>query len=74
MKYFKSLAELVLLTYGVSFLGLILAADFDLTDIGALKAAAVASVPAALSVIYGALARLVGNYSSAVVVDTRPGA
>lgn len=71
MKYLKSLIELVAVTYGTAFLGLVLANDFDLTDIGALKAAATASLPAALAVVYGALARLKGNYDSALAVDTR---
>ena len=73
MKYAKSLLELVLATYAFSFLGLLLADGFDLTNISALKAAAVASVPSALSVVYGALARLVGNFGSALAVDTRDG-
>lgn len=71
-KYFKSLVELTAATYGTAFLGLVLAAGFDLTDIGSLKAAAVAAVPAALAVVYGALARFAGNFDSALAVDTRP--
>lgn len=71
MQYVKSLIELVLATYAFTFLGLVLANDFDLTDVSALKAAAVASLPAALAVVYGALARLIGNYNSALTVDTR---
>lgn len=71
MKYLRSLAELTAVTYGTAFLGLVLANDFDLTDIGALKAAATAALPAALAVVYGALARLKGNYNSALAVDTR---
>ena len=71
MKYLKSLAELTGATYAASFLGLLLANGFDLTDIGAVKAAAVAAVPAGLAVVYGALARFVGNYQSALAVDTR---
>lgn len=73
MKYAKSLAELVLATYAFTFLGLLLADGFDLTSISAVKAAAVASVPSALSVVYGALARIVGNFNSALAVDTRDG-
>jgi hypothetical protein len=73
-KYVKSLAELVGATYGLAFLGLLLADGFDLTNLSALKAAAVASVPAGLSVVYGALARFVGNFNSATAVDTREGA
>jgi hypothetical protein len=71
MKYAKSLLELVLATYAFTFLGLLLADGFDLTDVSALKAAAVAAVPSALAVVYGALSRLIGNFNSALAVDTR---
>ncbi len=70
-KYLKSLIELVLATYALSFLGTVTAAGFNLTDISAVKAAAVAAVPAALSVLYGAVSRFVGNFQSALAVDTR---
>ena len=70
-KYLKSLLELALLTFAVSFLGLLSADGFNLLDIGALKAAATASLPAAIAVVYGALARLLGNFNSALAVDTR---
>lgn len=73
MKYAKSLLELVLATYAFTFLGLLLADGFDLTSVSALKAAAIASVPSGLSVVYGALARLVGDWNSAHAVDTRDG-
>lgn len=69
--YLKSLAELVFLTYVVAFLGLITATGFDVLDVSALKAAGAAAIPAALSVLYGALARLLGNVNSALAVDTR---
>ena len=71
LTYLKSLLELVLLTFAVTFLGLITADGFNLLDVGALKAAAVASVPAALAVLYGAVVRLLGNFNSAMAVDTR---
>ena len=71
--YLKSLVELVLATYAFSFLGLVLADGFDLTSISGLKAAAVSAVPSALAVVYGALARVVGNFNSALAVDTRDG-
>jgi len=71
--YVKSLAEQTVATYGVAFLGLLLAAGFDLTDLSSLKAAGIAAVPAGLRVIYGALAGFVGNPGSASVVDTRDG-
>lgn len=70
-KYLKSLLELALLTYAVAFLGLITADGFDLLSLGAVKAAATAALPTALAVVYGALARLLGNFNSALAVDTR---
>lgn len=71
--YLKSLVELVLATYAFSFLGLVLADGFNLADVSALKAAAVSAVPSALAVVYGALARFVGSFNSALAVDTRDG-
>lgn len=71
VKYLKSLAELVVLTFAVSFLGLVTASGFDLTDLSAVKAAAVSSIPVALVVVYGALAKLIGNPNSALATDTR---
>lgn len=61
MKYLRDLAERTVATYGLSFLGLLLASGFDLTDVSALKAAGIAAVPAGLQVIYGALAGFVGD-------------
>lgn len=69
--YFKALAELVVLTYAVAFLGLVTADGFDITSIGAWKAAAVAAVPPVLVAVYGVVARLAGNFASPLVVDTR---
>ena len=71
MKFMKSLLELTLLTYAVAFLGLLSASGFDLLYISALKAAAAASLPTALAVVYGALARLLGDRNSALAVSTR---
>lgn len=71
MTYLKSLAELVVLTYAVTLLGLLTANGFDITDLAAVKAAAVAALPSVLVLLYGVLARLLGNVNSALVVDTR---
>lgn len=71
MTYLKSLAELALLTFAVTFLGLLSADGFNLLDVSALKAAAAASLPAVLAVVYGAVVRLLGNFNSALAVDTR---
>ncbi len=51
-------------TYAVTFLGLLLADGFDLTSLGAVKAAAIASVPAALSVVKAALGSLIGDQTT----------
>ena len=48
-------------TYVVTFLGLLLAEGVDLTDLGALKAAALASVPAALTIVKSAVGTLIGD-------------
>ena len=48
-------------TYAVAFLGLLLADGFDLTNLGELKAAAVAAIPAALSVLKAAVGTLIGD-------------
>lgn len=71
MKYLKSLFELVALTYAVTFLGIVTAAGFDITDLSSVRAAAVAGIPAVLAVVYGVVARALGNLNSALVVDTR---
>ncbi|MFE5628485.1 holin [Streptomyces sp. NPDC056543] len=53
--------ERVVGTYAVTFLGLVLTDGFDLTDLGAVKAAALAAVPAALSVVKAAIGSLIGD-------------
>lgn len=71
--FVKALTELVVLTYAVSFLGLITADGFDLLSLAAWKSAAVAAIPPVLVVVYGVVARLKGNYASPLAVDTRGG-
>lgn len=71
MKYLKSLGELTGLTYAASFLGLLAADGFNVLDLGAVKVAAASALPAAVAVLYGSVARLLGNYNSALAVDTR---
>lgn len=71
MKYLADLTERTAASWGLGFLGLLLANGFDLTDLSALKAASVAAVPAALQVVYGALAGFVGNPDTAGLTDTR---
>jgi hypothetical protein len=71
MKFVKALVELALLTYLAGFFGLISADGFDLTSLGAWKAAAIAALPPVLVVVYGVLSGVVGNYNSPLLVDTR---
>lgn len=71
MKNLRHLAETTVASWALAFVGLLLADGFDLTDLSALKAAALAAVPAALTVVYGALASFVGDPKSASFTDTR---
>lgn len=65
MKYYRDLAEQTAASYLLTFLGLLLTDGMDLTSVSALKAAAVAAIPAALMVVKGAAARKVGDPDSA---------
>ncbi|NUS16302.1 MAG: hypothetical protein HOY69_33710 [Streptomyces sp.] len=67
-KFWLDLTERTAATYAVALLGLLLADGVDLTSIGALKAAAVAAIPAALTVLKGAIASLIGDSSSAALL------
>lgn len=71
-RYLADLAERVAATYATAFLGLLLANGFDLTDLSAVKAAAIASLPAALAVIKGVLAKVVGDPGTAALLPTAP--
>ncbi|MFC5724330.1 holin [Streptomyces gamaensis] len=64
-KVLVDIAERTLAAYVTTFLGLILADGFDLTSVPALKAAAIAALPAALSVIKGAVGSRFGDKGSA---------
>ncbi|MFE0042065.1 hypothetical protein [Streptomyces albireticuli] len=64
-KVLVDVLERTLAAYLTTFLGLLLADGFDLTDVSALKAAAIAAVPAALSVIKGAIGTRFGDRTSA---------
>ncbi|MFJ8163806.1 holin [Streptomyces sp. NPDC096136] len=59
------IVERTIATYAATFLGLLLADGFDLTSLGALRAASIAALPAALSVVKGALGPLVGDSGTA---------
>ncbi|MEV7186582.1 holin [Kitasatospora sp. NPDC057542] len=67
-KLIIDLVERTVATYAAAFLGLLLADRFDLTSFSALKAAAVAALPAALTVVKGAVATLVGDPNSAALL------
>lgn len=62
--FLRDLAERALSTYVQVFLGLLLAGTFAL-NIDSLKAAGIAAIPAALSVLKSSLASLVGDKDSA---------
>jgi hypothetical protein len=72
-RFVLDLTERVGATYALSFLGLLLADGFDLTSVGALKASAVAALPAALTVIKGILATFVGDPTSAALLPHQNG-
>lgn len=61
-KYLLDLAERAAATYVETFLGLLLAGG--LVDVTAARAAAIAAVPAGLSVLKSALARFTGPSAS----------
>jgi hypothetical protein len=63
--YLADLAERTLATYAAAFVGLLLAGGVDLTSLSAWQAAAVAALPAAVTVVKGAAGTLIGDRSSA---------
>ncbi|MGI5336739.1 holin [Streptomyces sp. CA-181903] len=70
-KVLADIAERTIAAYLTTFLGLLIADGFDLTDVSALKAAAIAALPAALSVIKGAIGRYVGDDDSVAWLPSR---
>lgn len=72
-RYLLELAERTVAVYALTGIGLITASGFDLTDIGALRAAAIASIPAGLTVVYGALAAFVGDKTPALLPSRKSG-
>ncbi|KOG88895.1 hypothetical protein ADK38_17260 [Streptomyces varsoviensis] len=65
------IAERTVAAYVTTLVGLLLADGFDLTSIPALKAAAIAALPAALSVLKGAIGGLAGDKASAAWLPRR---
>ncbi|GGY03608.1 holin [Streptomyces hiroshimensis] len=70
-KVLLDILERTAAAYVTTFLGLLLADGFDLTDVSALKAAAIAALPAALSVIKGAIGTRFGDKGSAAWLPER---
>lgn len=67
-RYSLDVVERTFATYVVTLLGLLLAAGFDFTDMGAVKAAGLASIPAALTVIKAAIATAIGDPGTAALL------
>ncbi|GHG82693.1 holin [Streptomyces griseocarneus] len=70
-KVLADIAERTLAAYVTTFLGLLIADGFDLTDVSAIKAAAIAALPAALSVIKGAIGSRIGDKGNAAWLPRR---
>jgi hypothetical protein len=68
-EFLVKLAENVVGAYLLSLVTLLLASGFNYLDVGADKAAALAAIPAALAVIKGFLAKLVGSPDSPSLVE-----
>jgi hypothetical protein len=64
-RFFADLAERAVLTYVEAFLGLLLATGFNLADLSALNAAAIAAIPAALVVVKAGIGTLIGDSATA---------
>ena len=64
-KLLKDVVERTAAAYVTTFLGLLLATGFDLTNLSAVKAAAIAAIPAALSIIKGVVGSMFGDTGSA---------
>lgn len=70
-KFLRATAELALMTYVVTVLGLVTAEGFDILSLSAWKVAATAAFSPVLAILYGVISRLLGDYNSPLVVDTR---
>lgn len=67
-KYLLDVAERALSTYAQALLALVAVDAFDWYSVDAWKGAALAALPAALSVVKSALAALVGDSDSAALL------
>lgn len=70
-KFLKATAELAVLTYVATFLGLSVADGFDILSLAAWKTAATSAFTPVLVVLYGTFARLKGDWNSPLAVDIR---
>ncbi|MEV7781670.1 holin [Kitasatospora sp. NPDC088351] len=66
--FLLDLTERTVATYLAALLGLLLADRVDLTSVGTLRAAAVAALPAALTVLKGGIGTFVGDPNSAAIL------
>lgn len=62
-------AERVLVTYLEAFFALLITDGLELTDLGALKLAAIAAIPAGLAALKAVIASAVGSPTSASLVE-----
>lgn len=67
-KFLRDLAERVVATYLQAFAGLLIAGWSDAVNVGTVRAAAVAAIPAALSALKGLVAQRFGDPDSAALV------
>lgn len=68
-KFLAGLIERAVASYCFAVLTFVLANGFDFTDLSAMKAAALAGIPAALSVVKSALSTFVGEPESGAFVE-----
>lgn len=62
-------AERVLVTYLEAFFALLITDGLELTDLGALKLAAIAAIPAGLAALKAVVASAIGSPTSASLVE-----
>lgn len=65
--YLVSFVELMLLTYLMSFFGLVLVVGFDLIELGSLRVVVVVVFFVVLSVVYGVVMRWVGVLNAVLI-------
>lgn len=68
MNWLRDAVERTLATYVQALAGLLIAGWSDMVDVGTLRAAAVAAIPAGLAVLKAAIARRFGDPESAALI------